>query len=133
MAKVVDVEFERGEALLHHPPRPRRATLRRARGIVAIAAVGIEADAVAELAAEQPVEGLARGLRRKVPQRDLDAAQRDQEDAALRAREDMIAAELLPAIFDIARILADQFGFQFRNQANDRACAGVGIGFAIAR
>ena len=45
----------------------------------------------------------------------------------------MIAAELLPAIFDIARILADQFGFELGDQANDRARAGVGVGLAIAR
>ena len=101
--------------------------------VIAVAAIGIEADAVAELPAKQPIERLAGGLRRKVPQRNLDAAQRNEEDAALRAREDMIAAELLPAIFDIARILADQFGFEFGDEPDDRGRAGVGIGLAIAR
>ena len=117
-------------------------TMRRARAaqpsgepddIIAVAAIGIEANAIAELPAEQPVERLASGLRRNVPERNLDAAQRDEEDAALRAREDVISAELLPAILDIARILADQFGFEFGDQADDRGRAGVGIGLAIAR
>jgi len=132
MAKVVDVEFESRESLLHHAPRPRRAAVRRARRVVAAAAIGVEANAIAEFPTQQPIERLASRLCRNVPQRNLDAAQRNEEDAALRAREDVIPAELLPAILDIARILADQFGFQFGDQPNDRGRAGVGIGLAIA-
>ena len=39
----------------------------------------------------------------------------------------MIAAQLLPAMLDIARILADQFCFEFADQANNRGRAGVGM------
>src|SRR6202044_2123877 len=83
VAKVVDVEFERREALLHHTLRPRRTAVRRARGVIAVAAIGVEANAIAELPAKQPVEGLASGLRCNVPERNLDAAQRNEKDPAL--------------------------------------------------
>ena len=45
----------------------------------------------------------------------------------------METAQLLPAVLDIARILADQFRPQLGNKANDGGRAGVGIGLAIAR
>ena len=106
--------------------------MRRAGRFVAVAAVGVEPNAIAELAAEHTVERLARGLGGEIPEGDLDAAQRDQEDARLRAREDVIAAELFPAMFDIARILADELLLELRDEADDRCCAGVGIGFAVA-
>ena len=132
VAQIVDIEFDRRESIGDHAPRPGGAALGRAGRLVPVAAVGIEPYAVAELAAEQAEERLARSFGGKVPQGDLDAAQRNQEDARLRAGEDMVAAELFPAMFDIARILADELVLELRDEADDRGSAGVGIGFAVA-
>src|SRR5579871_5949258 len=98
MAQIVDIELEGGEAVGNHPSRAGGATLGRAGRFVAVAAVRVQPYAVAELAAEHAVERLARGFGGKIPEGQLDPAQRNQEDARLRAREDMVAAELFPAI-----------------------------------
>lgn len=96
----------------------------RARRVVAVTAVGVEADPVAELPAEHPVDRLARGLAREVPQRDLDPGQGDHEHPALGAGEDLVAAQLLPAPLDVARVLADQEGCQKFDHSDDGARAG---------
>ena len=115
VAQIVDIEFYRRKSIGDHAPSPGSAALGRAGLIVPVAAVGIEPYAVAELAAEQAIERLAGSFGGKVPQGDLDPAQRDQEDARLRAGKDMVAAELFPAIFDIARVLADELLLELRD------------------
>ena len=67
VAQIVDIEFERGEPFGDHALGAGRAAPRRAGLVVPVATVGIEPYAVAELAAEQTIERLARGFGRKVP------------------------------------------------------------------
>jgi hypothetical protein len=132
VAQIVDVEFQCGEAFRHHAARARCTALRRSRCLIAVAAIGIEPYAVAELAPEHAVERLAGGFRRHVPQSHFEPGQGDEKDAGLRAGKHMIAADLVPTVFDVARILADEFRLQLRDQSDDCRRTCVGIGFPIA-
>ena len=67
---------------------------------------GIDADAVAHLAAEQFVHRHAQGFALDVPQRLVDAGQGTHVDAA--APIEAAAVEHRPVVFDVARVLADQ-------------------------
>ena len=127
MVQIVDVEFERGKPLADHPPGPGRATLCGAGRVVAVAAIGVEADAVAKLAAKHPVERLARCLGCDIPQGHLQPGQGNQEDTRLRTGKDVAAPDFLPAIVDIAGVLANQLGFQLGYQSHDRGGSGIGV------
>ena len=70
-------------------------------------AVAVEADAVAELAAEQLVDRHAERLAREVPEGDLDAGHRRDRRAGHRAVEEAGAAHLLEEHIHVERVLAD--------------------------
>jgi hypothetical protein len=132
VAEVVDVELDGREALLGHALGAVDAAGDRAGRVVAVAAVGVEPDPVAELPAEQPVDRLARRLPGEVPQRQLDPRERDHEHPRLRAGEDLAAPQLLPAPLHVARVLPEQQRREELDHPDDAARAGVGIRLAEA-
>jgi len=63
--------------------------------------VAIDADSVADLAAEQLVDGQAEGLAGEVPERDFDGAEGGDVLSRLGAGEDARGADRLPERFDV--------------------------------
>ena len=72
----------------------------------------VDADLVAELAAQQFVDRHLQRLALEVPERDLDAGQRGDQRAGEAALEDEAAAQFLEDRVDRERIAADQLGRQ---------------------
>lgn len=105
--------------------------LRRTGFLIAVAVIGIEPDAVAELAAEHAIERLASSLRRYLPQRHLEPGQGNEKGAGLGAGEHIVAPDLVPAIFDVAWILTAKLRLQFRDQPDDRGRARIGARRAV--
>ena len=130
----VEVELDGGEALGHHLP----GLLRIVGGIGRLAgvAVGIDADPVPEPAAEEGRGRRLEGLAQEVPKGDLDAADRGDGGAGLRAFARQAADHHLDEPADIDRILADQKGLGLVHQLGhartpiglaEPADAGVGL------
>ena len=102
---LVHIEFERIEAQRDDFPRALGIGLRRE--ILAGMAVAIEADGVAELAAEQLIDRHAEHLAGQIPQGDLDAGHSGDGRAGHRAVEEAGAAHLLEEHVDVERVFAD--------------------------
>ena len=106
VGRVVDVELDRGEAvLLDVLLRPTAHLL----GLEAASRrVAVHPDLVPELAAEKLVDGEPEGLAGEVPQRRLERRHHADVHAALRALEEPAAAHVLLEPVDVERVLADQ-------------------------
>ena len=79
-------------------------------------AIGVDANLVAELAAEQFVDRRVQRLALEIPQRDLDAGQRGDQRAGEAAIEDEAAAQLLEDRVDREWIAPDQLGAQLLDE-----------------
>jgi len=95
---LIDVDRERGGAHLFDLFQAGRR-FRVVRMVVG--RVAIDADSVADLAAEQLVDGQAEGLAGEVPERDFDGAEGGDVLSRLGAGEDARGADRLPERFDV--------------------------------
>ena len=95
-----------------------------------VADVGVNANAIAGGAAEEFVNGNAEQFAFDVPEGLFDAAERAGEDGA--AAIERVAIDGLPMVDNVARIFADQVGFDFGHGGGARFGAAFGDGFAQA-
>ena len=122
---VVQIEFDRGKARRDHLLGASRVLGRLMR--FAFVAIGVDADLVTEAAAEEGRDRQAVRASHQVPERDLDAGNRGDDDAGLRtlAGEGTLHDE--DETRDVGRVLADQQAFGAMNDFGD---AGAPIGLA---
>ena len=102
----VEIDLERGEAGFEHlvDHRLDLGHVHAGRDL----AVAVDADLVAELAAQQLVDRHLQRLALQIPERDLDAGQRGDQRAGEAALEDEAAAQFLEDRVDGEGIAADQ-------------------------
>ena len=86
-------------------------------------AVGVQAHAVAELAAEQLINGHAQRLADQIKQRDVDARQRRDDVPRQRAVEDVAASDFLEEHVPVHRVFADEQRLHVVQQQRDAAAA----------
>ena len=93
----------------------------------------IEADAIAEAAAEQVAGGRVEQAPGEIPQRDLDAARGGHGDAGDRARAGALHQHLRIELVDVERVFADDDGLEFVEDEVFHAPSPVGFADAVRR
>ena len=132
LVRIDELQFL-GAIHLHRGEAARDAVLRRLRDLARPVAAdpGIDADAVAALAAEQLMHRHTQRLALDVPQRLVDAGERAHVHAA--AAIEPAAIQHRPVILDLVRVLADQIVGQFLHLGGDSCGAAFDHRLAPAR
>ena len=103
---LIQVELDRGIAVLDGLGRRRGELLRRGQPRLIERRVAVDADLVAELPAEQLIHRHVQRLAGQIPQRRFHGRQHRHEDARLRAAEDAALPHLLEDPVHVERVLA---------------------------